>query len=122
MELTEAVFCILCFFSFAFAWIKGDHIRVGIFIERAPRGVQKLVILASALIGIFVFGCLVYSGLQLTWFSLTRGDTTANLHLPRALPQSAMVVGALVLCLQIIAALPAEFRRIDKAHEKEDAL
>jgi TRAP-type C4-dicarboxylate transport system permease small subunit len=82
--------------------------------------VQKLVILASALIGIFVFGCLVYSGLQLTWFSLTRGDTTANLHLPRALPQSAMVVGALVFCLQIIAALPAELRRIDQASAKEE--
>ncbi len=76
----------------------------------------------SAAIGVFVFGCLVYSGFQLTWFSLTRGDTTANLHLPRALPQSAMVVGALVFCLQIIAALPVELRRIDKERGQEDSL
>ncbi len=121
MELTEAIFCALCFFSFAFAWVKGDHIRVGVFIERAPRRARKAVALLSALIGVFVFGCLTYSEFNMAWFSLTHGDTTANLHLPRALPQLAIVLGALVFCLQIVAQLPAELRRVDEEREQEDS-
>jgi len=120
MELTEAIFCVLCFFSFAYAWTQQDHIRVDIFIARAPAAARRLVVRLSEAVGVFVFGCLAYSGFNLVRFSFFHGDTTANLQLPRALPQAAMVVGAFAFCLQIIADGPLKRRRKERMHQSKD--
>lgn len=114
MDLIEVFFCILCFFSFSYTWIKGDHINVEILLERLPATMQKAVRLFSAFIGVFIFGCLAYGSYKLAYASFQFGDVTVDIGFPRGIPQAAMVVGAFFCFLQLIISILFEFKIIQK--------
>jgi TRAP-type C4-dicarboxylate transport system permease small subunit len=114
MDLIEVSFCILCFFSFSYAWVKGDHISVEILVEKAPASIARLVRLFSMSIGLFIFGCLSYAGFNLAASSFKFGDTTMDLHLPHGIPQTAMVIGSMWFCLQLVVSILIELGLVDK--------
>ena len=114
MELIEVFFCILCFLCFSYTWIKGDHINVEILLERLPASLQKGVRLLSALIGVFIFGCLAYGSYKLAYGSFQFGDVTVEIGIPRGIPQAAMVIGAFFCFLQLIISILFEFKIIQK--------
>jgi len=116
MDLMEISFCILCFFSFSFAWVKGDHIRVEILLERVSPKLQKGMRLVSIFLGLMIFGSLVYASFQLASASFRHGDTTMDLGFPHGIPQTAMVIGSGWFCLQLGVSLLYELDIIRKPH------
>ena len=114
MDLIEVSFCIICFFSFSYAWVKGDHINVEILIEKAPPGIAKVIRLISISVGLFIFGCLSYAGFNLAASSFKYGDTTMDLNLPHGIPQTAMVIGSVWFCLQLVVSLLIELGLVEK--------
>jgi len=114
MDLIEVSFCIVCFFSFSYAWIKGDHISVEILVEKAPPGIAKVSRLISISIGLFIFVCLAYASFNLAASSFKFGDTTMDLHLPHGIPQTAMVIGSVWFCLQLIVSFLIELGLVEK--------
>ncbi|MBI4777196.1 MAG: TRAP transporter small permease [Deltaproteobacteria bacterium] len=114
MDLMETSFCILCFFSFSFAWVKGDHIRVEILLERASPRFQKGMRLVSIFLGLMIFGSLAFASFRLASASFRHGDTTMDLGLPHGLPQTAMVIGSAWFCLQFVVSLLYELGIIRK--------
>ena len=116
MDLMEMSFCMLCFLSFSFAWVKGDHIRVEILVERASPKLQKGMRVFSILVGIMLFGALAYAGFQLASDSFRHGDTTMDLGLPHGIPQTVMVIGSGWFCLQLGVSLLYELGMIRKPH------
>ena len=114
MDLIEVSFCIICFFSFSYAWVKGDHISVEILVEKAPPGIAKAIRLISISVGLFIFVCLAYAGFKLAASSFKFGDTTMDLHLPHGLPQTAMVIGSVWFCLQLVVSFLIELGLVEK--------
>ena len=114
MDLIEVSFCILCFFCFAYAWIKGDHINVEILLEHLPLKIQKAVRLFTAGIGVFLFACLAYGSFVLAYGSFRFGDVTVDIGIPRGIPQTAMVVGSILFLLQLIISILIELGIIER--------
>jgi len=114
MDIIEVFFCILCFFCFAYAWIKGDHINVEILLDHLPAPVQRTIRLLSAAIGIFIFACLAYGSYVLAYDSFRFGDVTVDIGFPRGIPQAAMAVGAFFFFLQLIISILFELKIIRK--------
>jgi len=114
MDLMETAFCILCFFSFSFAWVKDDHIRVEILMERASPKIQKAMRLVSISLGLMIFGSLACASYRLASSSFRLGDVTMDLGLPHGIPQTAMVIGSGWFCLQLGVSLLCELGVIRK--------
>jgi TRAP-type C4-dicarboxylate transport system permease small subunit len=114
MDLIEVFFCILCFLSFSYTWIKGDHINVEVFLEHLPPPIQKAIRIFSSVLGIFIFGCLTYGSFKLAFASFQFGDTTVDLGFPRGIPQAVMVIGAILFLLQLIISVLFELKIIQK--------
>ncbi len=114
MDLIEVFFCMLCFLCFSYAWVKGDHINVEILLEHLSPKIQKIIRLFSATIGIFIFACLTYGGFKLAFASFRFGDVTVDLGFPRGIPQSVIVIGALLFLLQLIVTVLFELGIIRK--------
>ncbi|UCF82527.1 MAG: TRAP transporter small permease [Desulfobacteraceae bacterium] len=114
MDLIEVFFCILCFLSFSYTWVKGDHINVEILLENLPPKVQKIIRLFSASIGIFIFACLSYGSFVLAYGSFRFGDVTVDLGFPRGIPQAVIVIGSMFFLLQLIISVLFELGVIRK--------
>jgi len=114
MDLIEVLFCMLCFLCFSYAWVRGDHINVEILLEHLPLKIQKIIRLFSASIGIFIFACLSYGGFELAFGSFRFGDVTVDLGIPRGIPQSIIVIGALLFLLQLVVTVLFELGIIRK--------
>jgi TRAP-type C4-dicarboxylate transport system permease small subunit len=114
MDLIEVFFCILCFLSFSYTWIKGDHINVEVFLEHLPPPIQKAIRLFSSVLGIFIFACLTYGSFKLAFASFQFGDVTVDLGFPRGIPQAVMVIGAILFLLQLIISVLFELKIIQK--------
>jgi len=114
MDLIEVFFCILCFLSFSYTWVRGDHINVEVFLEHLPPSIQKAIRLFSSILGIFIFGCLAYGSFKLAFASFQFGDVTVDLGFPRGIPQAVMVIGAILFVLQLIISVLFELKIIQK--------
>jgi len=104
-DLTEVAFLILCFFSFSYAWIRGDHINVDLFIERLPPKFKKMSYLLASTIGVFLFGCLTYASLKLLIDSIQFHSITPDLKFPHWVMNLAMVFGSVLLTLQCVISI-----------------
>ncbi|UCH19812.1 MAG: TRAP transporter small permease [Deltaproteobacteria bacterium] len=114
MDLIEVFFCILCFLSFSYTWVKRDHINVEILLERLPPVAQKTIRLVSAGIGTILFTSLCYGSLVLAYGSFKFGDVTVDLGFPRGIPQAIMSIGAFLFLLQCIISILYELGIISK--------
>ena len=85
-----------------------------ILVEKAPPGIAKVIRLTSISVGLFIFGCLSYAGFNLAASSFKFGDTTMDLHLPHGLPQTAMVIGSVWFCLQLVVSFLIELGLVEK--------
>jgi TRAP-type C4-dicarboxylate transport system permease small subunit len=113
-DLTEVAFLILCFFSFSYAWIRGDHINVDIFIEKLPPKFKKMSYVLASMIGVFLLGCLTYASLKLLSDSIQFHSVTPDLKFPHWVMNLAMVLGSGLFTLQCIISIVFTLGIIDK--------
>jgi TRAP-type C4-dicarboxylate transport system permease small subunit len=113
-DLIEVVFLILCFFSFSYAWIRGDHINVDVLIERLPPKFKKMSDLLTSIVGIFLCGCLTYASLKLLSDSINFHSVTPDLKFPHWVMNLAMLLGSGLFALQCIISIAFTLGIIEK--------
>ncbi len=119
VELMEVLFCVICFFSFAYAWVKGDHIGVEIVTDRFSPCWKRRQRAASAFVGILVFGGLCYGAFRLAVSSFVLGDTTLDLGISHGIPQGAIALGSGLFALQCAVSFLKESGGMRDSLDKE---
>jgi len=101
-EAARYVFIWQTWIGASYAVRKKRHLRVEAFVDRfqgLPRKVLELIVLS---LWIF-FGCfLIYKGCQLTGMIYTRGQISAALGMPMAIPYAAVPVGSFFMTLRLV--------------------
>ena len=91
------------FLGLAYTLTVGGHIRVGVLIDRLPRGVRRIV---EAIVGLAAAGLgvyMTYALARLTWKSWTFNDVSYGfIPVPLALPQAAMTFGVALLSVAVL--------------------
>lgn len=94
------------FLGLAYTLVNGDHIRVALVIGRFPQGLRRatevvVCALAATLSGYFAF----YAG-NLAWESWAFNDVSSGMiPVPLWIPQSAMVLGSVILTIALLDTL-----------------
>lgn len=99
-DLIQITFLIVCFFSFSYAWIRGDHINVDILVEKLPPKLKNMSYFLASMIGVFLFGCLTYSSYNLLSDSIRFHAVTPDLGFPHWPMNLIMLLGSGLLTLQ----------------------
>lgn len=82
---------------------SGAQIRIDLFLGRMPFAVRFVLELAYRLVGAAVVAFLAYNLVWLSYDSWDFGDRSAGLvGIPVWIPQAAMVVGAVLLCVRFL--------------------
>ena len=113
-DLIEVAFLFVCYLSFSYAWIKGDHINVDIFVGKLSPGLRKCSTILGAIFGMFLFACLTYASCALVGSSFRFGSVTPDLRFPHVFMQIIMLVGSLLVTLQCVITVLFELGIIKK--------
>ena len=101
-EVARYVFIWQTWIGASYAVRKKRHLRVEALVDRfqgLPRKVMELIVLS---LWIF-FGCfLIYKGCQLTRMIYIRGQISAALGMPMAIPYAAVPVGSFFMTLRLV--------------------
>jgi TRAP-type C4-dicarboxylate transport system permease small subunit len=89
---------------------RGEHIRVTLLLQRAPRGLQNALEAWCLLAGVLLTSMLAWYACRLVWLSHTTNDISQGSDAsPLWIPQLAMALGCVGLA---VAFLDAAFSRI----------
>jgi TRAP-type mannitol/chloroaromatic compound transport system permease small subunit len=113
-DLIEVAFLFVCYLSFSYAWVKGDHINVDIFVGKLSPWLKKCSDIMGAIFGMFLFACLAYASYGLMRSSFRFGSVTPDLHFPHVIMQVVMLVGSLLLTMQCVITVLFELGIIKK--------
>jgi TRAP-type C4-dicarboxylate transport system permease small subunit len=110
------------FLALAHTFRRGEHIRVGLFLEHAgPRTARALEWLSHA-VGLFFCGALAVYSVRLVWQSYTFNDISqGNDATPLWIPQLAMAAGAVVLAIAMADDFLAHLRGRPRKPPKDAA-
>lgn len=92
------------FLGLAWTLNSGGHVRVMILQEHLPPAVNRAVELAATLAALVIAVFLTAALSKLAWSSFLDGSRTFTVTAtPLAIPQTAVAIGAFLLCLQLVA-------------------
>ena len=95
---------IAVFLPLAYVERKGEHIRVDLFVQHLPQGLQLALYLLACLAGLAFFGMLAYQGLLDAWRSTLREETIMSNCLFYIWPSRwALPIGFFAVCLTLVA-------------------
>ena len=99
------------FLALAHTLRRGEHIRVNLFLERFDGRLRRPLELWSHAAGTFFCAALAWFSVRLVWQSRTFNDISqGNDATPLWIPQIAMAVGAVVLCIAMVDEFVAVIR------------
>jgi len=99
------------FLALAHTLKRGEHIRVNLFLERFDGRFRRPLELWSHAAGTFFCAALAWFSVRLVWQSRTFNDISqGNDATPLWIPQIAMAVGAVVLCIAMVDEFVAVIR------------
>ena len=99
-----AGFCLAAtsFLGLAHAYRKGAHIRVTLFLDRAPPGLRRILEVVALSTATLVVGMFAWHTVSMWWLSIVRGEVTSGLvPLPMWLPQAGMALGVLLFAVAL---------------------
>ena len=94
-----------CFMLAAASALKsGSHVRVTAIAEMLPLRGARLIEMAACLIGLAISIALCHALIEMAFLSHQRGSTSASvIRTPLVWPQAVIAIGAVLLCLQMVA-------------------
>lgn len=122
-ELTETFLVIIVFFAIAYVQNRKMHIRLEVLSYLvSPRGWNILSLLTYAT-GLFIYVLIIWQGLGWSWDSfVTKSVMQGSYPIPHWPPQFALLIGAIIFCIQyiidIIQTIP-QILKPGKGEEKE---
>ena len=113
LEVTESTMVLIVFGALAYTQRLRGHIRVEIFYtERGPR-VKAFMDLVTHAVAIAYFGLIAWQGANEAIYSLQIGEATmGTIRFPLFPARALLVAGTLLLLLQLLIDLAADFGRM----------
>jgi len=103
IEIAQVMMAYVVFFAFAYALIKGAHVRVSLLLERFPLRIRLAMEVLSAVLGVFLFGFLTWGSWRLFWESwIAREWMPAAIRVPWWLPKFALPLGMFFITVQFL--------------------
>ena len=112
------------FLALAHTLKKGEHIRVTLIIGRLTGGTRRVLEMWSLSVAVLLSGLFAFYACRLVWQSHAFNDmSTSNDATPLWIPQLAMAVGTVLLCVALVDEWVLELRG-RRAHDMhcEEAL
>lgn len=104
------------FLSLGFGLRRAVHIRITLLESRLPRLARRSTLTLVALLGVVLAAILAWSFATLAWQSYTWGDRdTGLLRIPLWIPQTVLLIGAVVFLVAAIDTLVEILRRGDSS-------
>jgi C4-dicarboxylate transporter, DctQ subunit len=94
------------FLGIAGAERAGDNINVDFFTERLSARANRILAVINALLALLFLAILIWFGIAVVLESIHHGRTLGSLaHLPSALPEASLPIGAGIMALQVVVGL-----------------
>ena len=110
------------FLALAHTLKKGEHIRVTLIIGRLTGGTRRVLEMWSLSVAVLLSGLFAFYACRLVWQSHAFNDmSTSNDATPLWIPQIAMAVGTVLLCVALVDEWVLELRgrRAHDMHSEE---
>ena len=110
------------FLALAHTLKKGEHIRVTLIIGRLAGGTRRVLEMWSLSVAVLLSGLFAFYACRLVWQSHAFNDmSTSNDATPLWIPQLAMAVGTVLLCVALVDEWVLELRgrRAHDMHSEE---
>lgn len=121
-ELTINLFVLLTFVGTAVGVRRYAHLGFTLIFDKLNVGMKKALILFSTVMGLVLFGVLLWYGIQMVTFQLTIGQKTPALGLPQWILSLALPFGALLCLIRTIQVGVNEIKDVNNHEVKGDDL
>lgn len=111
------------FFALAHTLRRGEHIRVTLLLQALAPSRRRALELFSLFVAVLLSGLLAVFSVKLCWQSWQFNDiSTGNDATPLWMPQVAMALGTVILCIAFVDELVAEWLGTRSTTSSADAL
>jgi TRAP-type C4-dicarboxylate transport system permease small subunit len=112
-ELTVGLLVVALMFPKAFGQIRRVHISIDLFSSRLSKKAQSILSGIGALLGVFVYGVLLWAGASRAWYCTKVGESwySGIMDFPVWPFRWVIPIGAAALILQFILTAIDEFRK-----------
>jgi TRAP-type C4-dicarboxylate transport system permease small subunit len=111
-EIVVSMFVWLTLVGTAIAFRQGSHLGFSFLVERCPKSLQRLSVWAAALLGVTLFGFLIYFGIGQIRSERMLGTTSESLAIPQWLYTAGIPVFSLLVIFRIIEGAIAADRKV----------
>ncbi|PSL40340.1 TRAP-type C4-dicarboxylate transport system permease small subunit [Planomicrobium soli] len=118
-EITINLFVLLTFVGTAAGVRRYAHLGFTLVFDHVKDGLKKALILFSALMGLLLFGVLLWYGIQMVLFQMDMGQKTPALGWPQWVLSSALPLGALLCVIRIVQVCIEEIKLVNQTAREE---
>jgi TRAP-type C4-dicarboxylate transport system permease small subunit len=101
-EVVVSLFVWLTLLGTAIAFREGSHLGFSFIVDRCPKGVQRVSVWLATILGIVLFGFLVYFGVEQIQSERQLGTTSVSLAIPQWWYTAGIPVFGLLIIARII--------------------
>ncbi|TWT02442.1 TRAP transporter small permease [Planomicrobium sp. CPCC 101079] len=118
-EITINLFVLLTFVGTAAGVRRYAHLGFTLIFDHMNNGLKKVLILFSALMGLTLFGVLLWYGIQMVMFQMDMGQKTPALGWPQWILSMALPLGALLCVIRTIQVCVEEIKLVNQTAREE---
>ncbi|EGA90556.1 C4-dicarboxylate transport system permease small protein [Planococcus donghaensis MPA1U2] len=119
-EITINLFVLLTFVGTAVGVRRFGHLGFTLIFDHMNPLFRKVFIVFSSLMSLFLFGVLLWYGLQMVMFQMDIGQKTPSLGWPQWILSSALPIGAFLCVVRTIQVFIEEMKLEMHSHSKGD--
>lgn len=119
-EITINLFVLLTFVGTAVGVRRYAHLGFTLLFDKMNLFFQRILVIFSTLMGLFLFGILFWYGLQMVTFQMDIGQKTPALGWPQWVLSSAMPIGAFLCVIRTVQVFLEEMKSLGKTPVKGD--
>jgi TRAP-type C4-dicarboxylate transport system permease small subunit len=101
-ETSEIALAVLVFLGWAYTQGEKGHISIDLVYNYLPKTVKRILSMFNPVFGIVLMGLMGYQGIIFSLQSKASHETTDSMHMALWPFKFLMVLGAVMLCLQLI--------------------
>lgn len=111
-EITINLFVLLTFVGTAVGVRRYAHLGFTLLFDRMNRGLRKALVVFSALMGLLLFGVLLWYGIQMVLFQMDMGQKTPSLGWPQWILSAALPFGAFLCVVRTVQVCIEELKNM----------
>lgn len=119
-EITINLFVLLTFVGTAVGVRKFAHLGFTLIFDKVNKSFKKIIIIFSTLMGLILFGVLLWYGFQMVSFQMTIGQKTPALGMPQWILSLSLPFGALLCVIRTIQVGIIELKEANGTELKGD--